>query len=228
MNRKHTAWKKSRKFGDIYGGRKSLRMTDSIFERAHSLKRPSIGDELPFLIEDNPSRDFFFPVSVEEVNEAIKELPKDDYRGITHIWLRRIKKSDFVTNEQPLAEFICGSGVRVIILYPWPKDMCIRFAKKPSSRRIKESLKYGIQLEKVHNVWVFEWNLPALRKFYINGLLYHEVGHHVDWYFRHWSKANSKKLEDFAEHYAVQKSTTGTYVFNRIEKRITNNGKSKS
>ena len=25
--------------------------------------------------------------------------------------------------------------------------------------------------------------------FYIQHLLYHVVGHHVDWYFRHWSRA---------------------------------------
>ena len=155
---------------------------------------------------------------MEEAHEAIKELPKDDYEGITHIWLRRIKKREFERNEQPLAEFICGSGVRVIILYPWPKNLCHSFSKKPSNRRIKENLKYGIPLEKRNDSWVFQWNLTALRKFYINGLLYHEVGHHVDWYFRNWSKANSKQLEDFADQYAVQKSTTGTQVFNLIEK----------
>lgn len=40
-----------------------------------------------------------------------------------------------------------------------------------------------------------------LRRFYLEDLLLHEVGHHVDW--RYWSAANKKGVEEFAEQYAV-------------------------
>ena len=123
----HTPWKKSRKFGDIYGGRKHLRLNDNIFSRAHSLKRPNPNDELPTLMEDNPSRDYFFPISVEETKEALLALPKNDYEGITHIWLRRFNKSEFQKGRLPLAEFICGNGVRVIVYYPKSLDNFFSF-----------------------------------------------------------------------------------------------------
>jgi len=197
-----------------------LRFEDNIFNRAHSLKQPNINDDLPILIQDNPSRDFFFPLSVEEVFEALKALPKNEYEGITHIWLRRLKKTDFINNEKPLAEFICGSGVRVIVLYPWERTMLQNFGvKKPSNRKINEYQRYGVDIKKSGNSWKCKWNINNLRKYYINNLLYHEVGHHVDWYFRYWSKANLKQVEEFADQYAIQKTATATHVFNRLRNR---------
>jgi hypothetical protein len=91
MHNNPRPWKKSRTFGDIYGGRMRMRLDDNIFRRAHSLKRPGISDELPILVQDNPSRDFFFPISVEEAKAAIEALPNDDHQGITHIWMSSVK-----------------------------------------------------------------------------------------------------------------------------------------
>ena len=49
--------------------------------------------------------------------------------------------------------------------------------------------------------------------------LYHEVGHHVDWFGRHWSKANKRQAEEYADQYAMKFTKTGTYVLNRMNKR---------
>jgi hypothetical protein len=223
MNRKLTAWKKSRKFGDIHGGRTRLRLTDNIFSRSHSLKRPSACEDLPILIEDNPSRDYFFPLSVIEVEQALKALPKRDYSQITHIWLRRFKKSDYENNQIPLAEFICGSGVRVIILYPIPRNMVLDLgAKKPSTRKLNELSKWCNNIHSKNGRWVARWQLPELRKYFINNLLYHEVGHHIDWYYRNWTMANTKQVEEFADQYAIQKTATATHVFNQLERQRQN------
>lgn len=218
MNRKLTAWKKNRKLGDIYGGRKWLRLSDNIFARAHSLKRPDQSDDLPILIQDNPSRDYFFPISVNEAKEAIKALPKRDYEGITHIWLRRFKKTEYEKGHLPLAQFICGSGVRVIVLYPFPKSMILDLgSKKPSTRKLKELSKWSADLHYANGSWILKWKLPELRKYVINNLLYHEIGHHIDWYYRNWSKANSRQLEEFADQYAMEKTATALRVFNKLE-----------
>jgi len=220
MNRKQTPWKKSRTFGDIYGGRTRLRLNDNIFMRAHSLKKPNANDKLPILIQDNPSRDFFFPISVEDAKEAIQALPESDYKGITHIWLRRFNKSEYEKGRLPLAEFICGSGVRVIILYPFPKNMVMNLGfKKPSARKVKELNKWCGDIKNTKGSWNLKWNIVALKKYYINNLLYHEVGHHVDWYNRYWSMANNKQLEEFADQYAIQKTATAIHIFNELENK---------
>ena len=102
MDRKTTAWKKNRKFGDVYGGRVHPKHADNIFKKCHSLKRPADGDALPILMQDNPSRNFFFPIDVHEAAEALKALPTREYSGITHIWCRRLKQSEFNRGTQPL------------------------------------------------------------------------------------------------------------------------------
>jgi hypothetical protein len=220
MNRKFTAWKKSRKFGDIYGGRTRLRMRDNIFARCHSLSRPCINDNLPILVEENPSKEYFFPLSVSEVEQALKALPKIDYQQITHIWLRRFKKAEYIKGQMPLAEFVCGSGVRAIIIYPVPKNMTVYLGpKKPSARKLKELGNWCNNIYSKNDHWYAKWQLSELRKYYINNILYHEVGHHIDWYYRNWSSANRKQAEEFADQYAILKTATATHVFNQLEKQ---------
>ena len=223
MNRKLTAWKKNRDFGDIFGGRQRLKLDDNIFKRCHSLSRPDQDDELPIVIEDNPSRDFFFPLSAMEVVQALQALPKKDYSQITHVWLRRLKKSEYEAGNLPQAEFVCGSGVRLIVLYPVPKDMVLMLGKKkPSRRRMKELGKWCSDVSIKNGFWRAKWSLTELRGYYINTLLYHEVGHHIDFYYRHWSKANRKQVEEYADQYAMQKTATATYVLNRLDNQEDN------
>ena len=212
-----TPWKKSRTHGDVFGGRKRLKLADNIFNRAHSLKRPAVNDELPILIQDNPSRDFFFPLNAEETLAAINALPKKDVEGITHIWLRRIKKKDYVEQAQPLAWFICGSGVRLITLFPWPNDMILRYGTtKPSRKKITEAEQFGAKIDKIDQIWVSRWTLEAVRKFYIQKIIFHEVGHHVDWYNRNWSKSNRNQVEEFADQYAIAMTPNATHVYDNL------------
>ncbi len=213
QTRKETAWRKSRKFGDIFGGRTRPRLADNIFLRLHSLKRPSPGIELPIVMVDNPSRDFFFPVSVADIRETLDKLPAACRACLTHVWLRRLRKSDFENKTKPFASFIAGSGVRLIILYAWPKDMLLRFGeKKPSKRKLREYAAWDPELIKDGGEWSLRWNEAQLRLFYLQHLLLHEVGHHVDYFTRHWSKANRKQVEEFADQYAVEWSAIATTV----------------
>jgi len=42
-----------------------------------------------------------------------------------------------------------------------------------------------------------------LRKYYINHLLYYEVGHHIDCCTRLLSYSNFKQVDEFADQYAI-------------------------
>lgn len=205
QTRKQTAWKKNKKLGDVQGGRRWVKRKDNIFQREHSLQRPSLNADLPILIEENPSREFIFPVSGEEVLTHLKAFPPEDVEGITHIWLRRAKKEEFEYGKTPLAEFICGSGVRVVVLYPWKKDLTLCFGeKKPSARWLRLYERWETELFYKKEKWYLRWTIEALKSFYLDHLLAHEIGHHVDWYVRHWSKANQKQTEEVADQYAWQ------------------------
>ncbi len=196
-----TPWKKSRTFGAIYGGRERRKMADNIFARAHSIKRPSKDDKLPILTQDNPSRDYYFPISAMEAKSALDLLPASDVNGITHIWLRRNQQNKYGL---ALAEFVCGSGVRAVILYPWRRDGRLYLGRnKPLNREAAEYMRYCATILQEQEAWYVHFAELFLRRFYLKCLLLHEVGHHVDWYKRHWSKGNVKKMEEFADQYAV-------------------------
>lgn len=217
--RKGTAWKKNRKFGIVYGGRRWPKVADNICSRCHSLERPGPHDDLPVLLSDNPSRDFFFPISVSEAQEAVRALPKRDFDGITHNWCRRVSATEYRTGSRPWTEFICGSGVRVVVLYAWRRDMKFEWTGRPSNRVVRDMERFEISMGRRGGVWQIAPSIPQLRRFYIQHLLYHEVGHHIDWYTRHWSAANLSQVEEFADQYAIQKTATAMHVFNRLEKR---------
>jgi hypothetical protein len=208
MDRKRTAWKNSRTFGDVYGGRTSPKIPDRIFRRMHSIKPPTQHDELPLYIVDNPSRDFFFPLQPSDIAHELKHVPERDWSSITHIWLRRFKKSEYEDRELPFAEFICGSGVRLVVLYPWPLDMRLFISeKKPTDRKLKRYGKYTNKLVQTASGWFLEWTMAELKNFYIEVLLFHEIGHNVDWYNRHWSGSNQKLVEAFADQYAFERTS---------------------
>jgi hypothetical protein len=85
--------------------------------------------------------------------------------------------------------------------------------KKPGARLQNVLVHYHAILSFVEGRWVSRWSEPGLGDFYIEHLLFHEIGHHVDWYNRHWSKANSRILEEAANQYAFSMTTRRSITY---------------
>lgn len=204
QSRKETAWKKSRKFGDIKGGRMRPKLTDNIFNRQHNLVAPKEKDETPIFIKDNPSRDFYFPVTIVEIEEFINKLPKEQTKRITHIWLRKMKNKEYEKVNSVQGCFICGSGVNLIVLHPFPTDMKMKFGnKKPVKKILSWYSKFKPELIESKEGWQLEWTHEKIKRYYLEGLLLHEIGHQMDSrYKRYWSKSYKQKAEKFADNYA--------------------------
>lgn len=205
--RKQTRWRRNRKFGDVYGGRQRQKLADNIFARLHSLKAPPEDQELPILMEDNPSRDFYFPLSGKETLELLKALPSRDTEAVTHVWLRRLNGREARTGARPFGSFICGSGVRLVTMYAWPKNRMLALGQTKKNPYAH----WSTDLIRKKQRWFVQFSETALREFF-TFVLYHEIGHHIDWYYRNWSKANRKAVEDFADNYAFQMSEVGKVV----------------
>ncbi|MBX7223981.1 MAG: hypothetical protein K1Y36_28960 [Blastocatellia bacterium] len=202
MNRKMTAWRKNRNLGDISGGRCWVKIEDRVLHRVHSLKPPVAGAELPIVLEDNPSRDFFFPVTGLEVSDCFKQFPKADTDGITHLWLRRRPGRVLQAPDHVLAEYLRGSGVCAIVLYPWARDMLLRFGPTRPSHRVRRAYQpWTTDWFFQNGIWFLHWTEPALKDFYLRVLLGHEIGHHCD--PNRWSRANGRKCEQTADQYAL-------------------------
>lgn len=212
MERKLTAWRKNRKLGDVAGGRRWPKLEDGIVRREHSLKPPAPGQALPILVEDNPSRDYIFPITVEDAREYLRAFPEEDVKGLTHLWLRRVSARAYRAAGSPLAEYVWGSGVRAIILYPWARDRLLRFgSRRPSASAQKRYSRWTTDLVLEKGGWCLRWSDEALRDFYLTALLGHEVGHHRDPARR--SKANERGREEAAEQYALRWMPDGEELF---------------
>ncbi len=205
QTKKHTAWKKNRKFGDVMGGRKKIKLADKVFSRQHNLTAPNEGDEIPIFIIDNPSRDFYFPVTVEEVKQILGRLPNDHTDHLTHIWFQKVKKSDYLEGKTFQGSFICGSGVYLIILHPFPTDNKMRFGKsKPLKKTLNFYKNYVTELKEDKDGWFLQWTEETIKKYYLESLFLHEIGHSIDsFYKRYWSKATAQKRENWADNYVA-------------------------
>jgi hypothetical protein len=206
ISRKETAWKKSRKFGDVKGGRTFPKVANRVFNRAHSIEKPTKNDKLPIFIKDNPSKDFYFPVSEEEILERINQLPIEHRENITHIWLKKVDKEDYQNHETFQGMFICGSGVNLIVLSAFPKDLKMNFGtKRPLKRELKLYLNWcqDLRFDENKKIWFLQWQEETIRDYYLNSLLLHEIGHFVESVYQSfWSKASKRKSENFADNYA--------------------------
>jgi hypothetical protein len=205
QTRKQTAWKKNRKFGDKMGGRLQTKLSDNIFRRKHNLLPPTEDQEKPIFIVDNPSKDFYFPATIADINATLRKLPTEHISFITHVWLKKVKKKDYLARNVPQGAFIAGSKVYLIKLYAVPIDNKMRFGQtKPSNKQLAFYKPYCTSLQQDKYGWFLQWTSESLKHYFLEKLLLHEVGHCVSFmYQQNWSSANNKKLEDFADNYAA-------------------------
>lgn len=198
---KRLAWKKNRRFGQVFGGRMRVRCADGIFRRLHSIPRVA-GSEAPIAIEDNPSRDRWFPLNGSECIAALQQLPVADRAGITHVWLRRPKTRPR-RDESSIAYFVCGSGVRAIVLYPMRIDGRMLLGRtKPTAATTRYLSRFGATITATRSGYEATFTAEGMRLHALHVLL-HEVGHHVDQQRQPWSKANARRAEAVAEQYAI-------------------------
>ena len=197
QNKKKTAWKKSRTFGDIKGGRMRIKLKDNIVKREHSLLKPTEFDKCPIYIMENPSRDYF-PITIDHIESVLNQLPEKDVSCITHIWLR---KPNSKVNCQ--SYFTTGSGVYAIILYPFPKNNKISIGKsKPSHKLLTWYKGYASEPVKERDNWYIEFTEENARRYYLERLLMHEIGHCVNVWLV-YNKAANYKSENSADNYAL-------------------------
>ena len=76
--------------------------------------------------------------------------------------------------------------------------------EKPSDKILKWYAAYAPELIESKDGWFLRWTEEKIKKYYLEGLLLHEIGHQVDSvYKRFWSSNYKKqKAENFADNFA--------------------------
>jgi hypothetical protein len=181
---RHTPWKKSRTYGDNYGGATGHRDSDNIRSRLHSFHAPSEFETLPIFRQDNPSREWFHPLSAENIHSALNALPSDYHGDVTHVWMRRNTTIRNQSNEY-VSDAIYGSGVSLITVYPTRTNLIRRHGlQKPSQHCQRIYKKYGVEFNRKGTTWQTKWSIEGLRKFYLLEGLYGSVAFHSAYVWR--------------------------------------------
>ena len=180
------------------------KLEDNIFQRYHSLDKPSDDQHLPIYIKDNPSRDFFHPINAADIEQQLKVMPSENSDRLTHIWLRKVKKTDYYAAKGFQACFINGGGVNLIVLKAFPMDLKMRFGKnRPIQKNVNQYVKWTDKLESDEKGWYLVWTEETIKDYYLNYLLLHEIGHYIEsQYQRYYSQADKVKREEFADNFA--------------------------
>jgi hypothetical protein len=97
------------------------------------------------------------------------------------VWFRRVSVRAYDEGQIPFAEFVRGSGVAAIILYPWPVDRLLYFGHQPVPPVLLCFYRpWAPTLVSDERGNFLCFTAEGLRRFYLEHLLLHEVGHLVD------------------------------------------------
>jgi hypothetical protein len=189
-------------------GRSSRGRSMFVAQRSRGLQRNL---KLPFLPPENwhapqehcqgyriltqePGSGYRHVLSPDDVRQRLSELPARFCRDLQVVQLSRMtrKKRGF-----PCYGMQWGTS---LYLYPIEETLVERYHSPPTPAQLTEARMYGGQWEQESNqVWRLVWTEAAIRDFYLNNILIHELGHLVD-----HRNDGYRDRERFAEWFAIQ------------------------
>jgi len=145
------------------------------------------------LYRRDPGAGYFHPVTLEEVADRVEQLPAKYRQNIEVIELARMtrKRSLF-----PCYGLQWGPNV---YLYPIEESLVETYTRPPRPEQVIEAKMYGGVWTQDGKLWRLSWTEHALRDFYLNNVLIHEIGHVNDTRNR-----NQNARERYADWFAIE------------------------
>ncbi len=164
------------------------------------------------IVVQEPGDGYRHVVTPEEVRGRLTKLPEHFLRDLEVVQLCRMtrKKQSF-----PCYGMQWGA---TLYLYPLEETLVEYFERPPSPSVVSESEMYGGHWSRPKpGAWELRWSEQAIRDFYLNNILIHELGHLLD-------ERNSSYTdrERFAEWFAIEygyRPTGGSATRNRGVRR---------
>lgn len=158
------------------------------------------GKKGPLVVAEQLHPDFIMPVSPRDVRRQLRQLPAKCLHGLRAIFLLGGSSKQDKVSDSSLSTFGMY-GEKCVYLHPYPErslEMC--FPRAPQPHRMWEYRRAGARCNTdAEGTWV-RFTPEALRRFYLQDVLVHELGHHVD-RFRADSRSYEKG-ERYAEWFA--------------------------
>lgn len=153
---------------------------------------PSDSDVIQLYRRD-PGVGFIHPVTLEDVTERVEQLPTRYRQSLQVIELASMtrKRSLF-----PCYGMQWGPNV---YLYPIEESLVETYTRPPKPEQVIEAKMFGGLWTQDGNLWKLTWTESALRDFYLNNVLIHEIGHVNDTRNR-----NQNARERYADWFAIE------------------------
>ena len=88
-----------------------------------------------------------------------------------------------------------------VVLFAFPRSRVLDLGERtPKHPLVAEFRRYNATVHRRGKRWHAAFSPEAARRFVLQGVLYHEVGHHQD--RQRWSEANRRQTEQIADQYA--------------------------
>ena len=146
------------------------------------------------IIVQPPGDEYEHVLTPEEIRERLAQVPQQFVQKLEVVQLCRMtrKKQSF-----PCYGMQWGA---TIYLYPIENNLEEHFPTPPSPNVMNEARMYGGRWDNpTHDSWRLTWSRDAIRDFYLNNILIHELGHLVD------ERNNGYTArEQYAEWFAIE------------------------
>jgi hypothetical protein len=138
-------------------------------------------------------------ITPEEIRERLAQLPAWMIADLQVVQLSRMtrKKQTF-----PCYGMQWGNA---IYLYPVEEDRIEHFLNPPKPAQIIEARMYGARWQDSKEGWRLVWTEAAIKDFYLNNILIHELGHLLDQRNRSYAD-RERYAEWFALEYGYKQS----------------------
>jgi hypothetical protein len=132
-------------------------------------------------------------VTPSEIRDRLARLPSAMLATLEVVQLSRLTRKK---QSYPCYGMQWG---RAIYLYPMECDLTEHYLGPPTPAEVNEARMYGGQWEQAsQNEWRLRWTEQAIKDFYLNNVLIHELGHLLD-----ARNSNSRDRERYAEWFAI-------------------------
>ncbi|MBX3440626.1 MAG: hypothetical protein KF861_24255 [Planctomycetaceae bacterium] len=136
---------------------------------------------------------YIHPVTAAEVAARIEDLPSRFREPLEVVQLSTMTRKRAL---MPLYGLQWGSTV---YLYPIEETLVETYRCPPLPSQQIEARMFGGVWRQIGPLWCLEWTLPALKDFYLNNILIHEIGHVND-----TRNTTSRDRERYAEWFAIE------------------------
>lgn len=143
--------------------------------------------------------EFIRPCSIADVIEMLNKIPHEFLIGLRGIYLlggtaKQKRGGDPIDGVYDYIDF-------KIYLAAWLKrDFVLSGPQLPPPHAMSEYKRAGVKIERVKGGWECHFDEQSLRRYYLESVLLHEIGHHVA---RNENKSY-RKNENFADWMAIE------------------------